>query len=113
MTHSSIDLWQILATAVGTVIVFAGLSVWGRRRGVALLQAWAGQQGLVLVSASRRSFVPHWPLESGKGYQFFRILARDKSDALRRGWVRCSDFTYRDPTKVEVIWDTANAGRTR
>ena len=94
-----------LAGAIGAVILFTAISIWGRQRGLELLRRWATVHGFVLVSARRRSFVPHWSSESGKGYQFFRVTVRDKEGALRKSWIRCSDFTWHDPNKIDVIWD--------
>lgn len=91
--------------AVGALIFFTALSIFGRRRGLEFLDLWAREHGYVLVSARRRSFVPHWRGTSGKGDQFFRVAVRDSQGTIRRSWIRCSDFAFSDPNSFEVIWD--------
>ena len=42
MTDLDNDLVKLLVGVAVTVAFFAGLSVWGRRRGLELVQRWAG-----------------------------------------------------------------------
>lgn len=113
MTASNNDVFvSLVGAAVCAIVVFAGLSIWGRQRGLELLSRWATSQGFVLVSARRRSFVPYWSSESGQGYQFFRVTVRNRDGVLRNSWIRCSDLTWHDPTKIDVIWDDKPTKRT-
>jgi hypothetical protein len=105
MTNEANNWILPLAGAVAAVVLFTALSIFGRRRGLKFLDRWAREQGYTLVSARRRSLVPHWRWTSAKGYQFFRVTVRDPHGRTRRSWIRCSDFAFTDPNSFEVIWD--------
>ena|ERR1035441_8005715 len=86
------------------------LSVWSRGQALDALRRWAEAEGLELVTARRRSFVPLWC--SRKGFllarptdQWFRVIVRDKDGKIRRAWVRCWDFNSPEPENIEVTWD--------
>jgi len=85
------------------VALLVVLSIWSRTQALDALRRWAQAEGLELVSATRRSFVPLWC--SGKGYQFFRVTVRDKVGGTRRAWARCLDFNSAEPHNIEVTWD--------
>jgi len=93
----------IPVAVVAGVALLAVLSLWSRTQALDALRKWAEAEGLELVSATQRSFVPLWC--SGKGYQFFRVTVRDKVGGNRRAWVRCLDFNSAEPHNIEVTWD--------
>jgi hypothetical protein len=94
----------LIAVGVGAgVALLVVLSMWSRTQALDALRRWAAAEGLELVSATRRSFVPLWC--SGKGYQFFRVTVRDKVGGTRRAWARCLDFNSAEPHNIEVTWD--------
>jgi len=93
----------ITVGACAGVALLVVLSVWGRAQALNALRKWAQVEGLELVSATRRSFVPLSC--SGKGYQFFRVTVRDKVGGIRKAWVRCLDFNSAEPHNIEVTWD--------
>lgn len=106
---SNVVLVSVGACAgVGLLIA---LSIWSRTQALATLRRWAQSEGLELVSAKRRSFVPLWC--SGRGYQFFRVSVREKGDGTRRAWIRCLDFNSAEPHNFEVTWDEKVSGLTR
>jgi hypothetical protein len=91
------------AAIAGGIALLVALSMWSRAQALDALRRWAQAEGLELVSATRRSFVPLWC--SGKGYQFFRVTVRDKVGETRRAWARCLDFNSAEPHNIEVTWD--------
>ena len=98
--NSNAILIAIGVVAGGALLVV--LSMWSRAQALDALRRWAAAEGLELVSATRRSFVPLWC--SGKGYQFFRVTVRDRDGANHSAWMRMeSDCT--EPEVLDVIWD--------
>jgi hypothetical protein len=79
------------------------LSLWSRVQALRALHQWAKGQGLELVHATRRSFVPLW--QFGKGCQFFRVTVRNSGGGVDRAWIRCPDFNSAEPHNLEVMWD--------
>ena len=74
--------WALpLAGAIGAVILFTALSIFGRKRGLEFLDRWAREQGYTLVSASRRSFVSALALDFREGAS---VLPRHCSRRRRR-----------------------------
>jgi hypothetical protein len=93
----------IAAGVAAGIALLAALSVWSRSQALSALRRWAQAEGLELVSATRRSFVPLWC--SGRGYQFFRVTVRADGGRVRHAWVRCLDFNSAEPHNIEVTWD--------
>ncbi|SRR6266567_8538224 len=93
----------ITVGAAAGVALLVALSTWSRGKALVALRGWAHAEGVELVSATRRSFVPLWC--SGRGYQFFRVAVRGKAGGIRRAWVRCLDFNSAEPHNIEVTWD--------
>jgi hypothetical protein len=93
----------IAAAAAAGIALLVALSIWSRSQALSALRRWAQGEGLELVSATRRSFVPLWC--TGRGYQFFRITVRADGGRVRRAWVRCLDFNSAEPHNIEVTWD--------
>lgn len=91
-----------VGVAAGVVLLVV-LSIWSRSQALAALRRWAQAEGVELMTATRRSFVPF--LYSGRGYQFFRVTVRGKGGEIRRAWVRCLDFNSAEPHNIEVTWD--------
>lgn len=87
----------------GGIALLVVSSVWSRANALTALRAWAKAEGLELLAATRRSFVPLWC--SGKGYQFYRITVRDKGGGIHRAWVKCPDFNHAEPHNIKVTWD--------
>jgi hypothetical protein len=78
----------IVGTCAGFALLVV-LSVWSRGQALDALRKWAQTEGLELVSATRRSFVPLWC--SRKGFllvrptdQWFHVIVRDKGGKIRR-----------------------------
>ncbi|RBP38021.1 hypothetical protein DES53_11219 [Roseimicrobium gellanilyticum] len=76
--------------------------------GRSMLDAWAKDEGILLVSAKRCGFWrgPFWLADQGKAV--FRIAVTDKeSGTLRQGWACCGTFiTSGMEVKVVVKWDS-------
>jgi hypothetical protein len=87
----------------GGVALLVILSIWSHSQALSTVRRWANAEGLELVSAKRRSFVPLWC--SGKGSQFFRVTVRGDGARTRHAWVRCLDLNSAEPHNIEVIWD--------
>jgi hypothetical protein len=100
MTSNAILITVGVAAGIALLVM---LSLWNRTQALNTLRGWAQVEGLELISATRRSFVPLWC--SGKGYQFYRVTVRDKVGGNRRAWVRCLDFNSAEPHNIEVTWD--------
>ena len=93
----------ITAGVCAGIALLVVLSMWSRTQALDALRRWAQAEGMVLISARRRSLVPLWV--SGKGFQFFRVTIRDSSGEIRRAWIRCLDFNTTEPHNLEVTWD--------
>lgn len=93
----------IIAGSCAALALCIWMSLWSRNQALNALQRWAKGQGLELVQATRRWFVPLW--EFGKGRQFFRITVRNTSGGVERAWVRCPDFNSAEPHNIEAMWD--------
>jgi hypothetical protein len=95
----------VVAEAVGlTLILFIAFSYWSRRFGARAIERWATGKGLKIVSARRRSFIPHWRSLPSRQFQFFRVTVRDGNGVDHRAWMRLeSDCT--EPEILDVIWD--------
>ena len=107
MNASNTDLYAVAAVVGVALLIFAAFSIWSRRFGSQAVERWATARGLEVVSAKRRSFVPHWRLLSGRRFQFFRVTVRDRDGANHRAWMRLeSDST--EPEVIDVIWDDKN-----
>lgn len=92
------------AAGVGAgIVLLVVVSLLDRSQALDALRRWAQAEGLVLVSARRRSFVPL--RLSGRGSQFFRVTIRDGRGEIRRAWIRCVDFNSTEPHNLEVTWD--------
>lgn len=88
---------------VGGGIVFAIVYSLGmRQRAYALVASWAANQGLTILSAKRRTFVPFFGPAKG---QFFRVRVADANGATKKCWLRFHEGTTK-PEDVIVNWDT-------
>jgi hypothetical protein len=86
------------------LFIFIVFSLWSRRFGSAAIERWAMAKGFQIVSAKRRSVVPHWRSLPSRRFQFFRVVVRDKDGVDYKAWTRLeSDCT--EPEVLEVIWD--------
>jgi hypothetical protein len=98
---------QLYAVAGGigvAVALFILVSIWSGRFGTRAVAASAKGKGWQVISARRRSFVPHWRSLPSRRYQFFRVTVRDRDGADHRAWMRLeSDCT--EPEVLDVIWD--------
>ena len=89
------------------LIIYVVFSIWSRRFGLEAIQSWATANSLQVVSAGRRTFVPHWRSLPSRSFQFFRVTVCDKDGANHKAWLRLeSDCT--NPEVIEVIWDDSN-----
>ena len=100
MNSNAILITAVVGAGIALLVV---LSIWSRAQALDALRRWAQAEGLELVSATRRSFVPLWC--SRKGYQFFRVTVRDKVGGTRRSWARCLDFNSAEPHNIQVTWE--------
>jgi hypothetical protein len=103
--HTSSTQLYAVAGAIGLALVlFVLFSNWSRRFGTRAVERWATAKRLQVVSARRRSFVPHWRSLPSRRFQFFRVTVRDRDGANHRAWMRLeSDCT--EPEILDVIWD--------
>lgn len=88
------------------VAVLTALSLWSRAQALPILRNWAQREGLELLSARRRSFVPLWV--PGKGHQFFRVSVRTSAGEIRRAWIQCLDFNSTELHNIHVKWDESS-----
>jgi hypothetical protein len=104
MRAGGVSGW-FLAPAVLGLAVFAVW--WHFHASFSRLQAWADENGLVILRREYRTFFRgpfFWT--SSKGQTVYRVTVRDKAGHVLDGWVRCGSWWWGllSP-RVEVRWD--------
>jgi len=95
----------VVAGVIGLALVlFMLFGSWSRRFGTKAIEKWAAVRRLQVVSAKRRSFVPHWRSLPSWHFQFFRVTFRDQDGAAHRAWMRL-ESDCNEPEILDVIWD--------
>ncbi len=106
MHNVSFLLWWVIIATI--VIGFAVLSfVWSRSRSVRMIEQWAVENDLKLVSASHCWFkigTPFWA--SNKNHTLYYITVQDEDDHILSGFALCGGFFMGLLSdRVEVKWD--------
>ncbi len=92
----------------GIIIAFIVICFyWEQSRSVSMIDRWAGENGLQLLSASRCFFkigTPFWA--TNKNHTVYRITVQDTQDNVMSGYVLCGGFFLGLLSdRVEVKWD--------
>jgi hypothetical protein len=101
-----------LVTFLAVLCIAAAIwySVWYYRRGKALLQRWAEENDLQIVTAEYR-WLRLGPFfwTTSRGQTVYYVTVMDTAGRTRRGYIRCGSFWWGlFSDEVAVRWDDAN-----
>ena len=84
----------ILIAIVMVMLVIANI-VWFYSRSRSVLEQWAEENGFELLETDQRHlFRGPFFWTTTKGQSVYRVVVRDSSGRVRRGWVRCGSFWF-------------------
>jgi hypothetical protein len=86
------------------LFILTFFSLQSRKFGSDVVERWAQDKGMQVVSIRRRTFVPHWPWLFSRQFQFFRVVIRDSNGANRKACLR-SESDCTQPQIIDVVWD--------
>ena len=111
--HAELIVFLMFAGFAAFMVIIVLLMKRDLDRNRLLLDKWAAEKGLVLVEVQVR-LLPGRPFFLHAYCQLVRrIRARDKTGALRSGWVKTGSFWQGPATpRVEVWWDGDAASET-
>jgi hypothetical protein len=94
--------------AIACVVVFVALQMWWHfSRSNSLLQAWAAEHGLRIVSQQYcwfRKGPYFWT--SSRNQTVYHVTVEDEAGNIRRGYVRCGSWLLGLlSSEVDVRWD--------
>ena len=94
---------------VGSVVLLGAASFWWQHsRSASLLQKWAEDNDLYIVSSEFRYLFRGPFFWTSRGRTVYRVTVEDKTGRVRKGWVLCGGWWWGLMSDhVEARWDKA------